>query len=538
MGAVRSAPALIATASAVAFAVGVLLFASGAAARAAGNADFLGTWTSPNGSWTITSESPGGACVGTTGFGAGYKLIGCQVTGNHYVFVITCCGSYRSNNSGTINGNTLKGNFKDTARHDINYVATRKATGKLEIDWSMPERLTATTPTSEHWDISGGMPRVTDISPKDWTVDLFLTDGGSPTCPAGVTFDWTVTGGGATQTLPGTSCKVTAKVPDPQVQVRDVLIVGIGDSNGSGEGNPPFYYDRCNRSVASYQFQAALYVEQQDPHSSVTFIHTSCSGARIDHLYATPYAGTRPAIPPLHPQIEQLSALLDRVTPARKIAAVIMSIGVNDLAFGPVLEFCVRNGTASTPCQNLSAAPTLDSAKRITGFSLDKSGASPTLGSQLARLQATLAPRYAPLPAELAKPIGPSGGLGIAPKQVFITQYPDFTNSNTGTPCGPTGIARFDMSTWSWLGSNAGLLNHTITVAAATHGWTLAPVNMGAFAKSGYCATNSLFVGIASANYNDDAGGPFHPNADAHKIQAAEVEPELCRSLGLDSTCK
>ena len=104
------------------------MVAVGASARATANADFRGMWITPaNGNWTITRENlKTGVCVGKSGF-AGYTLTGCRVTGRHYVFVVRQTGSaYRSNNSGTITGNTVHGTFSDNAGHKIAYVATRK----------------------------------------------------------------------------------------------------------------------------------------------------------------------------------------------------------------------------------------------------------------------------------------------------------------------------------------------------------------------------------------------------------------------------
>jgi hypothetical protein len=102
--------------------------AFGASARATANTDFRGMWTTPaNGNWTITRENlKTGVCAGKSGF-AGYTLTGCRVTGKHYVFVVRQTGTaYRSNNAGTISGNTVHGTFSDNAGHKIAYVATRK----------------------------------------------------------------------------------------------------------------------------------------------------------------------------------------------------------------------------------------------------------------------------------------------------------------------------------------------------------------------------------------------------------------------------
>jgi hypothetical protein len=95
------------------------------------------------------------------------------------------------------------------------------------------------------------------------------------------------------------------------VTPTDTLIVGFGDSFGSGEGNPergaifagpgvantalpgrrpdydyPFeraqWTDRwCHRSVYSWQIRAALHLSQIDRHRSVTILPYACSGAEV-----------------------------------------------------------------------------------------------------------------------------------------------------------------------------------------------------------------------------------------------------------------
>ena len=94
------------------------------------------------------------------------------------------------------------------------------------------------------------------------------------------------------------------------VAVRDLLIVGLGDSFASGEGNPDvpvkldeqkrsqnlyptrakdgaqgsaLWLDRlCHRSLYSYQLRAAMQVAIENPQVSVTFLGHACSGAAVD----------------------------------------------------------------------------------------------------------------------------------------------------------------------------------------------------------------------------------------------------------------
>ena len=69
------------------------------------------------------------------------------------------------------------------------------------------------------------------------------------------------------------------------VLLKDWLIVGLGDSNGSGEGTGPFTFPRCNRSKTSYQYKMAKYLEDQDKRTTVSFLHTACSGAVTSDLF-------------------------------------------------------------------------------------------------------------------------------------------------------------------------------------------------------------------------------------------------------------
>ena len=122
---------------------------------------------------------------------------------------------------------------------------------------------------------------------------------------------------------------VTLTVTDPSghstdflqtVTIKDLLIVALGDSYASGEGNPdvPEQYGtdgnfnnyvtvparwedrRCHRSAAAPASVAALNIERGDPHTSVTFISFACSGATIN----TDYDGAANPLDPYQPVVE------------------------------------------------------------------------------------------------------------------------------------------------------------------------------------------------------------------------------------------
>ena len=95
-----------------------------------------------------------------------------------------------------------------------------------------------------------------------------------------------------------------------EAAVKDLLIVGFGDSFASGEGNPDvpvamaenslannlypkratndasgsaIWMDQlCHRSLYSYQTRAALQVALENPHGAVTFLGYACSGAAVE----------------------------------------------------------------------------------------------------------------------------------------------------------------------------------------------------------------------------------------------------------------
>ncbi len=200
----------------------------------------------------------------------------------------------------------------------------------------------------------------TYINPTDARIRLTATlpaDFGDATC------DWQIGTGGDIQkfsancrdpitqarasTKKSTTITVSAKAADGRsaqasidIKVRDILIVGIGDSTASGEGNPTtpvalsahgfcfervlglsrktFYlpgrekadgilngscldsdagnpetrdiwdaaganwlYDQCHRSLYSYQARVALAIAIENPQVSVTFLPLGCTGATI-----------------------------------------------------------------------------------------------------------------------------------------------------------------------------------------------------------------------------------------------------------------
>ena len=267
------------------------------------------------------------------------------------------------------------------------------------------------------------------------------------------------TGARLTITDPGSSTPQQPILSSPFTQTvnpRDYLVVSMGDSYGSGEGNPdvpqkfatdpifgnqlpwvqrgPRWEDkRCHRSAKAGPAQAALQMEAADPHSSVTFLSFACSGANIEATswdtanpfdpYNTDgatnngvgilhgYAGPEPpaGAPFLDDQVTQLEhAVVDR-----KVDALIVSGGGNDVGFGYSATACVLvpncNGRSVT-------APDGQSTE--------------TLDARVHDDLTALTTRY----NHLADRLNNDTALKVG--KLYITEYPDSTRNDAGMACG------------------------------------------------------------------------------------------------------
>ena len=145
------------------------------------------------------------------------------------------------------------------------------------------------------------------------------------------------------------------QVAKAEVKVRDILIVGMGDSFASGEGNPDIavrfsrertsdystagvYSDlagyparigpwrelgdktfikenarwldqACHRSLYSEQLRTALQLAIEDPHRAVSFVGVSCAGAEVTDGLFLRYKGNEWV--PNPPRLSQISAVAE-----------------------------------------------------------------------------------------------------------------------------------------------------------------------------------------------------------------------------------
>jgi hypothetical protein len=424
----------------------------------------------------------------------------------------------------------------------------------LEVDWEMPSRLSKNEMLQAAASGDFGLPDKAYVDPPRWKVRLFLTHGGQPVCPPHQ-YDWTVSSDGATQTKRG-GCTVWVAVPElgtydvtaaeiddgsptgvvaenDNVIVRDWLIVGLGDSNGSGEGNPPFIFHQCDRSLASYQYQVAQYIEDHDRHSSVTFLFASCSGARTEHLWEFDYIGINPQDgPELPPQLTQVANVMGN----RTVDAAIMSIGINNIYFSSMITACVfdegipTSGAVRPPCEAEHVDIETDSSNNVT-YSSD-SKAPQTLAQATTAALGQLSGAYSTLAGHLQQTIRPAN--------TFITTYPNNATDEHMSLCnaseGP--LPRFADTTWSWLQDTGNQLNLAVTKTSSL-GWI--PVNGIApkFVGHGYCSKDSYFVTIGTSKFGEqgDMNGSYHATLAGQKLSADATQARVCQALYGNSSC-
>ncbi|HEX5630391.1 MAG TPA: hypothetical protein VFY15_01900, partial [Acidimicrobiia bacterium] len=147
---------------------------------------------------------------------------------------------------------------------------------------------------------------------------------------------------------------ITARVRGTgSVEVRDVLVVAIGDSYAAGEGNPEMRrgwrgaetrwgdggdsaatagHALHHRSTVAWTSRLALALELDDPRSSVTFVNVASSGARIDWGMLTDQGANTTS------QLDQLAALVG----SRPVDLLLVQEGGNSIGFARLVRALVE----------------------------------------------------------------------------------------------------------------------------------------------------------------------------------------------------
>lgn len=332
--------------------------------------------------------------------------------------------------------------------------------------------------------------------------------------------------------------------------ISNYLVVVMGDSYASGEGNPrnvnawinnrsssfnPYWdEERCNRSVHGAPAQAALKLEQSSNKTSVTLLDVSCSGATVQKgILGTQFRGT-------NSQIESVSELIGN----REIDAVLLTVGGNDVGFGSILTSCALQ--INCPLAKATTAP-------LSSFA--------TIQSGVQGLTAGLAASYSSINKCFTSSTcqGAQGqslpGLSLSDSgKVFLNSYPDLMRSQTGSICSYLTITEADFA-WAQgsivnpsplnpfvyqttrgvqvpLDNGAGSLNGAISNTTQM-GWK--PI-MGTWTDTGsgpighgVCAgSESWFFGLTG--FSGFTSGSFHPNPIGQREMAKIIYREMVAS--------
>ncbi len=311
------------------------------------------------------------------------------------------------------------------------------------------------------------------------------------------------------------------------ITVEDWLIVSIGDSVASGEGNPDFpglrvWQDRrCDRSGHAGPSQAALAIERADARSSVTFVHLACSGATIEAGLLGPYDGQNPTLLqlPLAPQVAEVRRLVGE----REIDALLVSVGANDIRFQNLVRQCLvqrdchEGGAGKLFAEQIGQLPDryTDLARCLT----------PREDAERARCREHTQNRVEP--------------LGLSPERVFITEYHDPMRGDDGDFCEdvlhgliPGRADRFGVSKAEaqWASETVLVQLNSTLAFLALRGWHVIGNIAVGFRQHGYCAGDSArwVVRLAESLISQgDWKGTLHPNGVGRRFYAERIVEEL-----------
>jgi lysophospholipase L1-like esterase len=281
------------------------------------------------------------------------------------------------------------------------------------------------------------------------------------------------------------------------IEIRDTLLVALGDSFAGGEGNPErggdpavwadtgatdrtqqaVDHEQAHRSSLAAAAQAAIELERRDPRTSVTFIFLAASGASIEEgvlgppgdVAATDTEGFRSG---LQPQLDELEQVLgcSGASCSRTVDALTLSVGGNDVRF----SFALGTLIALEPQVLLGAYDNL-----------------------LDRLLADVAERLVSLPDSFAALADRFDSIGI--NQVYLNAYPSGGYSLVDDQlilCEEAGGdlvpgLEVDGSELEVLESDVvGPLNRVLQTVAGSHGWTFLDGHLEAFIGHGYCGSD------------------------------------------------
>lgn len=292
--------------------------------------------------------------------------------------------------------------------------------------------------------------------------------------------------------------------------------IGFGDGGESVEAPHPAEWQEPNayRSYRSAPSLAARQIETDASFGSdkATFLSFARTGSEIqDGLLGprtvdVPQFGWR-SIDAWIDDKGQVAEVEDTLA-GRRIDALIISVGVNDLEFSSLVTSSVLwPGTPGFPDRR----ELLEAAwQKIDG----------QLARDFARLAAVIDER-------------------LAPENVFLLEYPVGAFSDIETlmnrPCDVLGSKSgldLNFGEAAELGALGARLNQVLHAVADNLGWTMIDGIEKEFDGHGYCADRSYYVSAAESCLNQgDFEGMLHPNASGHAIARDRIALALKENM-------
>jgi lysophospholipase L1-like esterase len=313
------------------------------------------------------------------------------------------------------------------------------------------------------------------------------------------------------------------------VDVRNLLIVSLGDSVASGESVPdvPDFEEalwqsaRCHRSARAGPAKAAKMIEDDDPHSSVTFVHLACSGATLPKGLIGPYDGVES--PGNEPPLEPQARILNRIAAVRPVAAVLLSVGANDVHFGEVVRFCATEDNCFA-----QQFPISEPAGGRPGAAAGEK--SQTTAEAVEAGLASLPESYGKLAQQLDNHVPAAA--------VHIVEYFDPTRDENGLTCDGILVGVSDTELVEAQSRMLGPLNEAVAAAARANGWDEVTGVASAFRDHGYCAGAKSWVTRLTDSATSLGGtlrgrflGTLHPNEAGQIAIGNRIAAALERDL-------
>jgi hypothetical protein len=313
-------------------------------------------------------------------------------------------------------------------------------------------------------------------------------------------------------------------------EVRDLVVLALGDSITSGEGNPDTdkhgsraadWMDlQCDRSMASWAALAAKRLENAS--TSVTFLDFACSGASAWQVGLGTYRGEHAdAGRPLRGQVlaaeHTLGPLTDTAT--RPVDIMLMSAGINDVHATDLLERCAN----------------LLSIHNDIFHDCLKSDTARNVLVGLHELPATFAFLGDMLPFHLK----------ISNASVHVVAYPEVhlfpedrpahhaRRVRRGSPRrsragGCDALREVTPHEAAWFTEHAKELNDIVRKGARRNGWTNLHGFVEKFRNHDYCANDTWFRSYSgSKKLQGNENGTAHPTRQGHQVIAATVISQI-----------